>query len=57
MQVVRSLFISRYLFTEKYVDILVNAGNETLDGGGGIYKAIHETEKQRLLTECWELND
>ena len=57
MQVVRSLFISRYLFTEKYVDILVNAGNETLDGEGGIYKAIHETEKQRLLTECWELND
>ena len=35
----------------------MNAGNETLDGGGGIYKAIHETEKQRLLTECWELND
>ena len=35
----------------------MNAGNETLVGEGGIYRAMHEAARPRLLAECWELND
>ena len=42
--------------TKINVDAIVNAANETLISGGGIYGVIQEAVGPELLHECWKLN-